>query len=94
VAGYFNGSDADHDLLLEGRTNLFQDVAGRVAGGGPPGSVGDAVAAAGQLRRSGVTVVLVAERPDVDEVPVLGWARQVTGSPAARFGDVWLFRMR
>jgi hypothetical protein len=91
---YFVGSDAAHPLLLEGPSNLFQDVSGRVAGGGPVGSAEEAVAAAGELRRNGVSVVLVADRPDVDDTPVLGWAAQVTGSPAERVDDVWVFRMR
>jgi hypothetical protein len=93
TGGYFIGSDPRHDLLLEAPSNLYQDVAEQLSAGRTTSMTG-AGAAARQLRRAGVTVVLVVDRPGVDSAPLIEWTRRVTGSPGRRIDDAWLFSLR
>jgi hypothetical protein len=92
TGGYFIGSDATHDLLLEAPVTAYQQGAVDVAGGAPPPSA-DAVAAARDgLRALGVTVVVVVPE-GADVGAVLDWTRRVSGSAGERVDDVWLFRL-
>ena len=93
TGGYFIGSDARHDLLLEAPSNLYQDVAERISAGRATSMAG-AGTAARQLRAAGVTVVLVVDRPGIDSAPLIEWTRTVTGSPGRRIDDAWLFPLR
>jgi hypothetical protein len=92
TGGYFIGSDARHPLLLEAPVDEFQRGVEAAEDGRPPPAAAARTAAA-ELRADGVTVVLVADRPDIDESAVLAWAQQVTGTPGRQIDDVRLFRM-
>ena len=92
TGGYFIGSDAQNDLLLESPVTAYQQGALDVAGGGAPPSADAATAARDELRALGVTAVAVV--PDGTDVgPVLDWTRRVTGLPGQQVDDVWLFRL-
>jgi hypothetical protein len=92
TGGYFIGSDAQHDLLLESPVTAYQQGALNVADGGAPPSADAATAARDELRALGVTAVAVV--PDGADVGrVLDWTRRVTGLPGQRVDDVWLFRL-
>ena len=92
TGGYFIGSDAQNDLLLESPVTAYQQGALDVADGGAPPSADAATAARDELRALGVTAVAVV--PDGADVgPVLDWTRRVTGLPGQQVDDVWLFRL-
>jgi hypothetical protein len=92
TGGYFIGSDAEHDLLVEAPVTAYQQGAVDAAGGAPEPAAGAAAAARDELRALGVTaVVVVPEGADVE--PVLGWTRRVSGVAGVRADDVWLFRL-
>jgi hypothetical protein len=92
TGGYFIGSDATHDLLVEAPASTYAQRASHVAGGGAPPADDVASAARDELRELGVTaVVVVPEGADV--TPVLDWTRRVTGLPGEQVADVWLFRL-
>lgn len=90
TGGYFIGSDADHDLLLESPVTAYQQGALDVAAGKP--APADATAARAELRALGVTAVVVVPE-GVDVGAVLGWTGRVTGAPGERAADVWVFRL-
>jgi hypothetical protein len=92
TGGYFIGSDAEHDLLLEAPVTAYQQGAVDVAGGAAPPPVEAAAAARDELRALGVTaVVVVPEGADVSAV--LDWTRRTSGVAGERVDDVWLFRL-
>ncbi len=92
TGGYFIGSDAQNDLLLESPVTAYQQGALDVAAGGTPPSADAAAAARDELLALGVTAVAVV--PDgADVAPVLDWTRRVTGLPGQQVDDVWLFRL-
>ena len=92
AGGYFIGSDAEHDLLLEAPVTAYQQGAVDVAGGAAPPSADAAGAARDELRVRGVSaVVVVPEGADV--AAVLDWTRRVTRLPGEQVDDVWLFRL-
>ena len=90
TGGYFIGSDATHDLLLEAPVGAFQQGVDTIAEGGTPPAAA-ARTAAQELAAAGVTVVLVAERAGTDQRPVLAWTTRVTGTPGRKVDDVWVF---
>ena len=93
TGGYFIGSDAEHDLLVESPVTAYQQGALDVAGGAALPPVAAADAARAGLRALGVTAVVVV--PEGKEDPaVLGWTEVVTGAPGERVDDVWVFRLR
>src|SRR3954452_1446855 len=59
TGGYFIGSDAEHDLLLEAPVTAYQQGAVDLAGGAPPPPFGADAAARADLRARGVTSVVV-----------------------------------
>lgn len=83
TGGYFIGSDRDHPLLLEGTMGAYQH--------GAAGARVDPAMAGSDLRRRGVTAVVVAPGPGVDTA--LAWTREVTVQPGEPVGGVWLFRV-
>jgi hypothetical protein len=92
TGGYFIGSDAEHDLLVEAPVTAYQQGAVDVAGGAPEPPADAAAAARDELRALGVTaVVVVPEGADVEAV--LGWTRRVSGVAGERVDDVWVFRL-
>ena len=92
TGGYYIGSDAEHDLLLDGPATAYHQGALDVADGAPPPSADAATAARDELRTLGVSaVVVVPEGADV--TAVLDWTRRVTGLPGEQVDDVWLFRL-
>jgi len=92
TGGYFIGSDAEHDLLLEAPVTAYQQGAVDVAGGAALPPVEAAAAARDELRELGVTaVVVVPEGADVSAV--LDWTRRTSGVAGERVDDVWLFRL-
>ena len=92
TGGYFIGSDAQNDLLLESPVTAYQQGALDVAAGGAPPSADAAAAARDELRALGVTAVAVV--PDGADVGrVLDWTRRVTELPGQQVDDVWLFRL-
>lgn len=97
TGGYFIGSDAQHDLLVESPVTRYAQGAEDVAGGASPPT--GAVEAADELRALGVTALVVV--PDggggVDPVrdvgAVLDWTSEVSGVPGEQVDDVWVFRL-
>jgi hypothetical protein len=94
TGGYFIGSDATHDLLVETPATAYQQAAVDVADGAPQPSADAAAAARDELRKIGVTAVVVVPVPlRGDLAAVVDWTRQVTGVPGEQVDDVWLFRL-
>jgi hypothetical protein len=91
VGGYFIGSDAANDVLIEAPVTPYQrgvdDIAAR-----RPVSV-PASAAAESLRAAGVTVVVVVPEPDRDTPAVLAWTAAATGVTGTPVDDAWVFRL-
>jgi hypothetical protein len=92
TGGYFIGSDAADDVLLESPVTAYQQGALDVADGATPPSADAAASAREELRASGVTAVVVVPE-DVDVTAVLDWTRRVSGSQGEQVDDVWLFRL-
>ena len=90
TGGYFIGSDARNDLLLEAPVTAYQQGAADAAVGRAP-SV-DAAAARDELRALGVTAVVVVPE-GADLAGVLDWTARVTGVPGQPVDDVWVFPM-
>ncbi|MFC5996225.1 hypothetical protein ACFQE5_18630 [Pseudonocardia hispaniensis] len=93
TGGYFIGSDAEHEVLIESPWNRYQIGAAQVADGTGVPDDGSAADAGAELRSMGVTVVIVVPPPDPAAGPVLEWTRRVTGSPGEPVADAWLFRL-
>ncbi|MCW0215650.1 MAG: hypothetical protein OJJ54_20025 [Pseudonocardia sp.] len=93
TGGYFIGSDEQNALLIESPRNRYQDGANWAGLGLPPLDDGHVAAAASDLRRSGVTVVLVVPEPGRDPAPVLEWTRRVTGAEPEALDGAWIFRV-
>lgn len=91
TGGYFIGSDATSPVLFEALPGPYQEAVAAILRHDPVATTPDT--AADWLRAHGVDTVLVADLPDTDETPVLRWTSEVTGSPARRVDDVWLFTM-
>jgi len=92
TGGYFIGSDATNEVLVEAPASLYEQRASEIARGGQPPGDDVASAAREELRALGVSaVVVVPEGADVTRV--LDWTRRVTGLPGEQVRDVWLFRL-
>ena len=92
TGGYFIGSDATHDVLVEAPASTYEQRASDIARGGAPPDDAVASAARDELRALGVSaVVVVPEGADVGAV--LDWTRRVTRLPGEQVDDVWLFRL-
>jgi len=92
TGGYFIGSDATNEVLVEAPASLYEQRASEIARGGQPPGDDVASAAREELRALGVSaVVVVPESADVTRV--LDWTRRVTGLPGEQVRDVWLFRL-
>lgn len=89
TGGYFIGSDADNPVLFETLPGPYQFSATNLLRHEPPTTTADE--AADRLRARGVQTVLVVDRPGIEEADLLAWTSTVTGTPARRFDDVWLF---
>lgn len=89
TGGYFIGSDATSPVLFEAPPGPYQEAVAAILHHRPVTTTPDT--AADWLRAHDVDTVLVADLADVDETPLLGWTSEVTGSPARRVDDVWLF---
>jgi hypothetical protein len=90
VGGYFIGSDATHDVLIEAPVNGYQrGAADAVERGGTDVLPVDAAA---ELRALGVTVVVVVPPPGKAGARVLAWTAAVTGTPGTPAEDAWTFR--
>jgi hypothetical protein len=92
TGGYFIGSDAAHDLLVESPPTVYEQGAESVADGAPEPAVAAAAAARDELRALGVTAVVVVPE-GVDVARVLDWTRRVTAAAGEQVDDVWLFRL-
>ena len=92
TGGYFIGSDAQNDLLLESPVTAYQQGAEDLAGGAGRPPEDAAAPAADELRALGVTAVVVVAAGDA-AAPVLDWTRRVSGTAGEQVGDVWLFRL-
>ena len=92
TGGYFIGSDATNDVLVEAPASTYEQRASDIARGGEP--PGDAVASAArdELRALGVSAVVVVPE-DADVGAVLDWTRRVARLPGEQVDDVWLFRL-
>ncbi|GEL16493.1 hypothetical protein [Pseudonocardia asaccharolytica] len=93
TGGYFIGSDAVHDVLIESPWNRYQIGAAWIADGKGTPDEGYAADAGAELRSIRATVVIVVPPPDAAAGPILDWTRRVTGSPGERVADAWLFRL-
>jgi hypothetical protein len=104
TGGYFIGSDAQNELLVESPVTGYAQGADDVADGAAPST--DPVASAAELRALGVTAVVVvpedaeggtaagtAGGPEHDVDAVLDWTSEVLGTPGERVDDVWVFRL-
>jgi hypothetical protein len=92
TGGYFIGSNATEDVLVEAPASTYEQRASDIARGGVPPDDAVASAARDELRVLGVSaVVVVPEGADVGAV--LDWTRRVTRLPGEQVDDVWLFRL-
>lgn len=90
--GYFIASDPEDDVVIESKWNRYQIGAEWVADGKNQPSDRYTAAAAGDLRRLGVTVVAVVPQDPGADPAVLEWTRRVTGDAGRLDRGVWLFR--
>jgi hypothetical protein len=93
TGGYFIGADERSPLLIESPRNRYQYGANWAGLGLPPLDDAYAASAAADLRRSGVTVVLVVPEPGRDTSALLAWTRRVTGAEGEPLDGAWLFRV-
>jgi hypothetical protein len=92
TGGYFIGSDAQHEVLVDAPATAYQQSAVDVAGGAPIPSADAADDARDELRALGVSAVVVVPE-GADFGAVLAWTRRVTRLPGEQVDDVWLFRL-
>jgi len=94
--GYFIASDPEDDVVVQSRWNRYQIGAQWVADGKNDPSDGYAAEADAELRRLGITAVVMVPGRAVDggdEDRVVEWTRRVTGDPGRFDGGAWLFRL-
>jgi hypothetical protein len=89
TGGYFIGSDQSADVLFEAPPGPYQEAVAAILDDRAVTTTPQA--AAEGLRARHVDTVLVVDRAEVDETPLLAWTHRVTGHPARRVDDVWLF---
>jgi hypothetical protein len=93
TGGYFIGADERSPLLIESPRNRYQYGANWAERGLPPLDDAYAASAAADLRRSGVTIVLVVPEPGRDTAALVDWTRRVTGAEGEPLDGALLFRV-
>jgi hypothetical protein len=93
TGGYFIGADERSPLLIESPRNRYQYGANWAERGLPPLDAAYAASAAADLRRSGVTIVLVVPEPGRDTAALVDWTRRVTGAEGEPLDGALLFRV-